>query len=202
MVLIGGAPGAGKTTLATALAAQFGTTSLTIDDLQTAAQAVTTPDSHPGLHVMDGMPFTEYFTTSSIDRLQADANAQHGAIWPLVERIIRKGATWGPSIVIEGWYLRPHLVAKLELDNVWATWIIVEPSVLEARERQNTSWLQDSPNPDRMLENFLARSLWFNELMHKEATAFGMKVLKQDGTATAEELCHRILEVVDEPERA
>ncbi len=54
--LIGGAPGAGKTTLGSALAARLGITSLSIDDLKTAALAITTPETHPKLHVMRKEP--------------------------------------------------------------------------------------------------------------------------------------------------
>ena len=44
-----------------------------------------------------------------------------------------------------------------------------------------------------MLENFLARSLWFNELIKREATDLGMTVIYQAGTTTVDELCDAIL---------
>lgn len=100
--LIGGAPGAGKTTLGSALAARLGFTSLSIDDLLTAAQAVTTPESHPRLHFMRNKPYLEYFTNSSVEQLKADATLQHEAAWPLVKRVIRKHARGGSAIVIDG----------------------------------------------------------------------------------------------------
>jgi adenylate kinase family enzyme len=90
VLLIGGAPGAGKTTLGRALAARLDATSLTADDLLTAAKAVTTPNSHPGLHVMTAVNSIEYFTTTSVDQLTADATVQHEATWPAIEKVIRK----------------------------------------------------------------------------------------------------------------
>ena len=42
VILIGGPPGAGKTTLGRAVAARLGVVSLTIDDLFLAAKAITT----------------------------------------------------------------------------------------------------------------------------------------------------------------
>lgn len=122
--LVGGAPGAGKTTLGSALAARLGITSLSIDDLVIAAQAVTTPETHPGLHVMRKVPHLEYFTNSSVDQLKADATLQQEATWPFIERVVRRHAMWGPSIVIDGWYLRPCRVAQLKLRNVWSGWIV------------------------------------------------------------------------------
>ncbi|MCA9946780.1 MAG: zeta toxin family protein, partial [Anaerolineales bacterium] len=62
VILIGGAPGAGKTTLGSALAVKLGVNSLTIDDLVTAVIAVTTPETHPGIHALRKGPHTEYFT--------------------------------------------------------------------------------------------------------------------------------------------
>ncbi|HIF73207.1 MAG TPA: hypothetical protein EYQ61_11720 [Dehalococcoidia bacterium] len=81
--LIGGAPGAGKTTLGRALGSRLEGISHTIDDLAVAAKAITTPETHPGLHVMTravtGMNSVDYFTASSVDKLIADATLQHEA---------------------------------------------------------------------------------------------------------------------------
>ena len=192
--LIGGAPGSGKTTLGSALAARLGITSLSVDDLMYAAQGVTTPETHPGLHVMRKVPSLEYFTNSTVDQLKADATLQHEATWPLVEQVVRYHATWGPAIVIDGWYLRPSTVALLKLDNVWSGWIVASDAVLEERERKNVGWFQDSPNPERMLENFLARSLWYNDLIKQQATELKMNILPQAGETSVDELCKMVLE--------
>ena len=200
--LIGGAPGSGKTTLGSALAARLGITSLSIDDLMYAAQGVTTPETHPGLHVMKKVPSLEYFTNSSVDQLKADATLQHEATWPLVKQVVWKHATWESAIVIDGWHLRPSRVAQLKLDNVWSGWIVASDKVLEERERKNVGWFQDSPNPERMLENFLARSLWYNDLIKQQATELQMNILPQAGETSVDELCKMVLERSDGQQRA
>ena len=116
--LIGGAPGAGKTTLGSALAARLGISSLSIDDLKRAAQAITTPETHPKLHIMNKVPSLEYYTNTSVDQLKADATMQHEAVWPMVKQVVRAHARSGSPIVIDGWYLRPNWVAQLKLKNV------------------------------------------------------------------------------------
>lgn len=191
--LIGGAPGVGKTTLGSALAARLGITSLSIDDLMTAAQAVTTPETHPDLHIMSTVPHLEYFTDRPVERLAADAEAQHAAVWPVVERVVRKHARWGAPIVIDGWHIRPERVVALGLDGVWAGWIIASPSVLEERERGNLGWMRGSTDPDRMLANFLGRSLWFNGMIEERVIDLGMDVLRQPGDASVEDLCDAVL---------
>lgn len=159
VLLIGGAPGAGKTTLGRNLAIRLGITSLTIDDLMTAARAVTTAETHPGLHVMTTGDSYGYFTYSTVKKLTTDARIQHEATWPAVERVIASHARSGGSpIVIDGWAMRPAWVTDLALDNVKSFWLHVEPAVLEAREKANTDFLSQSTDPERMLKNFLGRS--------------------------------------------
>lgn len=191
--LIGGAPGVGKTTLGTALAARLAIQSLTIDDVKIAATAITSPQTHPGLHVMRKRPSLEYFTDSSIEQLKADATAQHEAVWPMIEQVVRKHARSGPPIVIDGWYMRPDWVARLKLENVWSGWIVISPDVLRERE-QKLAWFRESTDPERMLENFLARSFWYNDLIVKQAAENGMDILHQPGDRSVDQLCAMVLE--------
>jgi 2-phosphoglycerate kinase len=191
--LIGGPPGAGKSTLGTALAVRLGISSLTIDDLVTAVQAVTTPESHPGLHLMWNTHHTDYFTNRSPEELIEDAKKQHRVTWPFIERVVRKHAKAGPPVVIDGWHLWPEHVNALGLDNLWAGWIYANPEVLKEREGNNTVWLAGSSDPERMLENFLARSLWYNDAVREQVIDLKMNVLVQDGTKSVEQLCEEIL---------
>lgn len=194
VLLVGGPPGAGKTTLGRALAAKIDGTSLTVDDLLTAAQAVTTPESHPGLHVMAHRDSIEYFTTRSVAQLIDDAESQHEATWPAIEAVIRKRARWGPRVVIDGWALRPDKVAALGLEHVKSLWLVVDPKVLEERERANADYFGRSSDPERMLQNFLGRSLWHNDLIQREADRLGLAVLRQDGRASVDALGSEAME--------
>lgn len=191
--LIGGTSGAGKSTLGAALASQLGILSLSIDDLVTGAIAITTPETHPGLHALRRMPYPEYFTNSTVEQLKADATLRHQATWPMVARVIKKHARWGASIVIDGWHMRPQWVADLNLENVWAGWILAAPDVLKERERKNVEFWQDSPDPERMYQNFLRRSLWYNDFIEAEATKYNMNILYQDGTKSVEDFCQIVL---------
>lgn len=192
VVLIGGAPGVGKTTLGRALAARIDGASLTVDDLLTAAQGVTTPESHPGLHVMALRDSIEYFSTSSVAQLIEDASIQHEATWPAIETVIRKHSRWGPRIVIDGWALRPGKVAGLE--NVISLWLVADRGVLEQRERANVAYFGKSRDPEGMLQNFLGRSLWYNDLIRQEATRHRLDILQQNGYASVDQLCSEAME--------
>lgn len=196
VILIGGAPGAGKTTLGSALAVKLGVTSLTIDDLVTAVVAVTTPETHPGIHALRKGPHTEYFTNSSVEQLIADATLRHEATWPMVQQVIRKYVSLGRGIVIDGWHMRPEWVAQLPMENVWAGWLVIDTAVLEARERKNDDFLEGSTDPERMFANFMGRSLWYNNLIKEEASALKMKILHQDGNKSVGALCKIVLDSV------
>jgi 2-phosphoglycerate kinase len=188
VVLVGGAPGAGKTTLGKALAARLGATSLSVDDLVRAAQAVTTPDSHPDLHVMRQRPYLELYTETSAEELLRMAEREHRAAWPLAEAVLRKHVNVGEPIVLDGWHLRPEHVADSLGDAVRGVWIVCEPAVLEARERANSEWWSGSTDPERMLANFLGRSVGFNALVERQARERGLPILHQDGTVGVEAL--------------
>ena len=192
--LIGGAPGAGKTTLGTALATRLSIRSLSIDDLVTAVQAVTTPATHPGLHLMWKTSAHQYFTNSTVDELRADASRQHEVAWPFIRKVIEKHLMQASPIVIDGWHLWPSRVAQLPSERIWAGWIVVVPSVLQERESKNAAWFAGSSDAERMVANFLARSLWFNDLMEAQAAAFKMNILRQDGTMSVADLCTLVLQ--------
>ena len=183
------------------MAVKLGVNSLTIDDLVTAVIAVTTPETHPGIHALRKGPHTEYFTNSTVEQLIADATLRHEATWPMVARLIQKYTYLKRGIVIDGWHIRPEWVAQLQLPNVWAGWLVIDPTVLEARERKNDEFLEGSADPERMFANFMGRSLWYNNLMKAQADALRINVLYQDGTKSVDDLCQLVLANLEKNEQ-
>ncbi len=191
--LIGGPPGGGKTTLGLFLGRELGVPSLTIDDIRTGLLAVTTPASHPDLHLI-GMPdATTYFTETEPTVMMEHAVAQHTALWPAVERVLRKRQNNDQPLVMDGWHLIPGLVATSELDSLRPFWIDVDNEVLEQRERNVWDFYAKSRDPERMFSNFMYRSTTWNDRMAAEARALGLPVLRQDGSRSVEQLAAEVL---------
>ncbi len=191
--LIGGPPGAGKTTLGIALASRLGCSSLTIDDLRTAILGIAGPEFLPELRVI-GMPdAATYFTQTQPDTMIAHALAQHSALWPAVERVVKKRIRNGLQAVLDGWHLMPGLVARANLERTCAVWIDVDEEVLRDRERSVWEFYATSRDPEQMFERFLARSLMWNDRMRSAATEFGFHLVRQDGSRSVSDLVDEVL---------
>lgn len=196
VLLIGGSPGAGKSTLGRAIASESGYASLTVDDLVIAARALTTADSHPELHLMPRGGHLSYFTDGPKEKLVADAVAQEEAMWPALEQIISSHISSKSPIVLDWWLLDPRRVAALADQRVASVWLYIDPMALWERERQNTDWMDGSSDPERMLANFMHRSLWRNDLVANQAEAAGLPVLHLTGEESVESLVNRVAAMI------
>ena len=195
VVLIGGAPVSGKTSVARALAARMRYCCLSTDDAVQAIRAVTTPQSHPDIHPMAGQDYREYYISRSVDELIADSERQHRATWPAVEELVRVHAMWTSPAVIEGWALRPEWVAELDVPNVASVWLVAEERTLEARIRK-AEFHRGASDEEAMIRNFLARTIWYNDRIREAASRLAMPIIAPPPHADVERVAEEALSLI------
>ena len=188
VVLIGGPPGAGKTTLGRFLAGEMGWQALTVDDVKAAIRGVSSPERLPATFEIGRVGPIDYFTHTPPDRMIADSLALEPELWPAVAAVIRRHLALADPIVIDWWLLSPRRIADMNDDRVAAIWIHVAPEALGQRERNNWDFFGASDEPERMYQNFMARSLWSNEETNREASELGLFVLEQPGSRSVADL--------------
>ncbi|MCP4304028.1 MAG: AAA family ATPase [bacterium] len=197
VVLIGGPPGAGKTTLGRNLAARLGFASLTVDDLVTVGRILTDEVSHPAFHKIARVGATAYYTNNPGERLVADSIEVEEAMWPAVERVIASHvATKGP-IVMDWWLLSPRKIAALAIPKVRSLWLNIDSVALTERERRNVGFFGEPPGSEQILSNFMYRSLWRNDLVASQAAESGLPIVQLSGDEPPHDVVERALELLE-----
>jgi len=183
VILIGGPPMSGKTTVARKLSARLSYCCVLTDDIVQAMAAITTKDSHPALHPMAGHSYSEYYIARTVDELFNDALRRHEAAWPGIEEVIRAHANWGAPMVMEGWSLLPDKVAGLGLPNVASVFIILDAVTLEHRLRNESEFTEVASDKEAMIRKFVARSIRYGHLVEGVAESLRLPVVRPPRSA-------------------
>ena len=187
VILVGGAPMSGKSTVARIMAAQLGFSVIATDDLGAAARGVTGAAVAPDLFAARAEDHREYYVSHSVAELLEHAQRSHRALWPAIKSVIHEHATWASPSIIEGWALLPDLVATLDLSGVAPVWIEVPDTVLEARVRANTAFYAGASNPNLMIKRFTARSVEFGRELRVQISGLQLPLVRLSGAETPEE---------------
>ncbi len=110
VLLIGGSAGVGKSRAAKMLAQRFGVSLMMADDVRLALQQMTTPTSHPEMHVLSARP-SEQLTPEDIrDGLIRIANALSPALEMICAHHV--AVAGAGKLIIEGDTLLPRMAAE------------------------------------------------------------------------------------------
>jgi 2-phosphoglycerate kinase len=188
VIVMGGAPFSGKTTLAKRLAARQAYGLVAIDDVGTAVRAVTTPRSHPALHPMAGWDYRAYYIAHTPATLIRHSRQEHDALWPAIVAVIHAHLQWAGPVILEGWQLDPDRVTPLTHPQLRACWLLVDDAVLEARLRADTAFYQGASDVERLIRHYLARSRWANDRVRRAAVRAASMVIHVGPEETVEAL--------------
>jgi 2-phosphoglycerate kinase len=198
VVLIGGPPSVGKSAVARYIAARYQYNCIPTDDIGKAVRAVTTVQTHPGLHAFDDIDYQEYFTTTSVDSLINHARQSHEIVWPALEMIIRTHATWGDPLVLEGYALWPEWVMTAGFTSTGAVWLTCDDELLEARIRSQVSFYQGASDEEALIANFLRRSSRYNQLMVESAMQCDARVIRVQFRYSVEDVANQCVSALVE----
>ena len=197
VLLLGGAPLSGKSTVARKLASVTGHDHVGTDDLGAAARAVTSKQSHPSLHPMTGVDYREYYIERSIDVLWSEAARAHLALWPAIDSVARDRASWGTPAIIEGWAILPELTAGIESTNICACWIVVDDRLLTDRARSEPGFFSGASDEELMISHFVGRSRRYDDEVERAAASRDLTLVRANIGDSAEALCDRVLDAID-----
>ncbi|HAL46347.1 MAG: hypothetical protein FI707_07145 [SAR202 cluster bacterium] len=196
VILLGGAPFSGKSTVGRLIAAELGYGYASTDDIGQALRAVTAPESHSALHSMAGWAHTEYYISRPLDALMSDARRYHEAMWPAIEAVVRAHAAWGHPAVVEGWALWPERVATLGLPNVSSLWLIGDDRILEARIRADSDHHAGASDEEAMMRAYVARNVAYNSTLAEAVATLGLPAIHVDDQMSPKELCDACLGIL------
>lgn len=179
---IGGGSGAGKSTVAQRLAAEYGLQIYSTDNAMTSHADVMTAEQAPHLARFRAMTMDERWLDRSPGLMLNTFHWFQGEGFHLIVKDLL-GLPSAPSVLVEGFRLLPHLVAPLLPDVRKAVWLLPTPAFRRAAlESRGTTWdiAGRTSDPVRALERLLARDQLFTQRLAVEARQLGLQVVEID----------------------
>ncbi|GAB3391100.1 AAA family ATPase [Amycolatopsis echigonensis] len=191
---IGGAPGAGKSTIARRLAARHGWRHYATDDVMRAHAARTTPSTAPMLHAFLAMDMDERWVRRSPDVMLETFHWFRGEGFGLiVEDLLRLPPE---PCVAEGLRLLPHLVKPLLDVADQAVWLLPTPefrhAAIEGRSAPGEGFVWQTSDPARAARNLAERDRLFTSRLREETERLGVRAIEVDTTMTEDELFRQV----------
>lgn len=112
IILVGGMPTAGKSTIAKNLSEHLSLPWISTDQIGIMMRAVATRENHPELFTWEDYDGFEYLNQFTSDEIADNEFAKGEAVWPGVRKLIKEDHSWKNGFIIEGDDVLPHLVAK------------------------------------------------------------------------------------------
>ncbi len=178
VILFGGAPFSGKSTVARLLSGRLDVDLLHTDDFGTAVRAAGRGRQADGLDPMAGEDYREYYLRRGIEALMQEALTAHRALWPAIRAVVLARADWGDPAIMEGWALLPEAVAGALPANCGAVWLVVDDGEFEQRLRTRPTFYKGAWDQAELIGRFAARSAAFNRYLQTQISHYGLPTIR------------------------
>jgi len=190
VVWIGGSPATGKSTIARLLAATQGLTVYDFDrhEPEHVAHRMTNAAEYPAYASFLALTMDQRWLLRPVEEMAR----QVIAMWTERFRLVVDDLFALPSnvgILAEGPGLFPHCVRPIIPGRYHAIWLIpTAPFCRKVRLQRDAGAFADTSNPERALDNLIARDILLAEYVREQAIGAGLTVLEVDGTRSIEEI--------------
>lgn len=179
IILIGGAPGVGKSTLAKEIASARGVNWISTDQIRTIMQEATKRNLKPELFV-DANSSNDSGESVTLEIKKAEA------VWKGVAEFIKHNHPW-EGCVIEGTAILPHLVAsdfKDRRDILPIFLVQSEESIKDVIEQRSKEPWINTKTPEQKKKK-AEQTILLNNIFKQEATENGYRVHELNGFTDA-----------------
>jgi 2-phosphoglycerate kinase len=193
---LGGASGAGKSTIARRVADQRGLRCYPTDDAMPDHARRSTPADCPYLHEFIAMDMDERWVDRSPETMLETFPWFRGEAFDMiVEDLLRVPSS--PGVIAEGFRLLPHRVKPLVAVPRRAVWLLPTPDFRRASFEHRDparAYLHKTSDPDKALRNLLERDRMFTDQLREETTRLALPTIEVDNTMTEDALAERVVD--------
>jgi hypothetical protein len=195
LLWIGGAPDAGKTTIARLLAERRHWQWYSCDSHTQNHIARADPTQLPATYAKLGKSIDQRWVQPTPAELLRAIVAINEERFPLILADLR-ALPARPMILVEGPSLHPQLVAPLLTSRHQAVWLVPteEFALASVARRDKLRGSDRSSDPERYRRNVLERNRLFAGYIRREVAAQGGALIEVDGAQTVEEVAQRVAE--------
>jgi len=176
VILIGGTPTVGKSTVAKALSEKLGIPWISTDQLRGIIRPYAKREEYPDLLLPEGSETAEDFLTRFSAEEIADMElAQAKDVWPAVKYLIEEKYGWKNGVIIEGVNITPELVHEYKDQKHIKAIFLVDEDADRMRDIVYSRGLWDSADTysDDLKPKEIEWAMLFSHKLKLEAEKFG-----------------------------